>query len=101
MFERVDGINDAGTAVLMVEQNAKEALRHAIADTCSWMARIDSRMLATRSSKTKRSDSSSSAGESALSHVVLSHMGEKVEWSERTVNAIGSGLYRGLWFPSL
>jgi ABC-type branched-subunit amino acid transport system ATPase component len=27
MFDRIDGINDAGTAVLMVEQNAKEALR--------------------------------------------------------------------------
>jgi len=27
MFERIDEINDAGTAVLMVEQNAKEALR--------------------------------------------------------------------------
>ena len=28
MFERIDEINDAGTAVLMVEQNATEALRH-------------------------------------------------------------------------
>jgi len=27
MFDRIDGINDDGTAVLMVEQNAKEALR--------------------------------------------------------------------------
>ncbi|MFC7133169.1 MULTISPECIES: ABC transporter ATP-binding protein [Salinibaculum] len=27
MFDRIDDINDAGTAVLMVEQNAKEALR--------------------------------------------------------------------------
>ncbi|MFC6941876.1 ABC transporter ATP-binding protein [Salinirubellus sp. GCM10025818] len=27
MFEKVDEINDAGTAILMVEQNAKEALR--------------------------------------------------------------------------
>nr|WP_276305766.1 ABC transporter ATP-binding protein [Halomarina sp. PSR21] len=27
MFDRIDAINDAGTAVLMVEQNAKEALR--------------------------------------------------------------------------
>jgi branched-chain amino acid transport system ATP-binding protein len=27
MFDKVDEINDAGTAVLMVEQNAKEALR--------------------------------------------------------------------------
>ena len=27
MFERIDAINDAGTAVLMVEQNATEALR--------------------------------------------------------------------------
>ena len=27
MFDRVDRINDAGTAILMVEQNAKEALR--------------------------------------------------------------------------
>jgi branched-chain amino acid transport system ATP-binding protein len=27
MFDRIDGINDGGTAVLMVEQNAKEALR--------------------------------------------------------------------------
>ena len=27
MFDRIDRINDAGTAVLMVEQNAKEALR--------------------------------------------------------------------------
>ncbi|MFB6196291.1 MAG: ATP-binding cassette domain-containing protein, partial [Haloplanus sp.] len=27
MFDRVDAINDAGTAVLMVEQNATEALR--------------------------------------------------------------------------
>jgi ABC-type branched-subunit amino acid transport system ATPase component len=27
MFDRIDGINDSGTAVLMVEQNAKEALR--------------------------------------------------------------------------
>jgi ABC-type branched-subunit amino acid transport system ATPase component len=27
MFDRIDGINDAGTAVLIVEQNAKEALR--------------------------------------------------------------------------
>jgi len=27
MFDRVDDVNDAGTAVLMVEQNAKEALR--------------------------------------------------------------------------
>lgn len=27
MFDRIDIINDAGTAVLMVEQNAKEALR--------------------------------------------------------------------------
>jgi branched-chain amino acid transport system ATP-binding protein len=27
MFDRVDAVNDAGTAVLMVEQNAKEALR--------------------------------------------------------------------------
>ncbi|MFB6354856.1 MAG: ABC transporter ATP-binding protein [Halobacteriales archaeon] len=26
MFDRIDGINEAGTAVLMVEQNAKEAL---------------------------------------------------------------------------
>ena len=26
MFDRIDRINDAGTAVLMVEQNAKEAL---------------------------------------------------------------------------
>ena len=28
MFDRIDRINDAGTAILMVEQNAKEALRH-------------------------------------------------------------------------
>ncbi|WP_135854920.1 ABC transporter ATP-binding protein [Halorussus salinus] len=27
MFDRVDAVNDSGTAVLMVEQNAKEALR--------------------------------------------------------------------------
>jgi branched-chain amino acid transport system ATP-binding protein len=27
MFDRIDGINDDGTSVLMVEQNAKEALR--------------------------------------------------------------------------
>lgn len=27
MFDRIDGINDDGTAVMMVEQNAKEALR--------------------------------------------------------------------------
>jgi branched-chain amino acid transport system ATP-binding protein len=27
MFEKVDEINDSGTAILMVEQNAKEALR--------------------------------------------------------------------------
>ncbi len=27
MFDRIDAINDSGTAVLMVEQNAKEALR--------------------------------------------------------------------------
>ena len=27
MFDRIDEINDDGTAVLMVEQNAKEALR--------------------------------------------------------------------------
>ena len=27
MFDRIDGINRAGTAVLMVEQNATEALR--------------------------------------------------------------------------
>jgi len=27
MFDRIDDINDAGTAVLMVEQNAKDALR--------------------------------------------------------------------------
>ena len=27
MFDRVDAINEAGTAILMVEQNAKEALR--------------------------------------------------------------------------
>jgi branched-chain amino acid transport system ATP-binding protein len=27
MFDRIEAINDAGTAVLMVEQNAKEALR--------------------------------------------------------------------------
>ena len=27
MFDRIDRINDGGTAVLMVEQNAKEALR--------------------------------------------------------------------------
>ena len=27
MFDRIDTINDDGTAVLMVEQNAKEALR--------------------------------------------------------------------------
>ena len=27
MFDRIDEINDAGTAILMVEQNAKEALR--------------------------------------------------------------------------
>jgi ABC-type branched-subunit amino acid transport system ATPase component len=27
LFDRIDAINDAGTAVLMVEQNAKEALR--------------------------------------------------------------------------
>ena len=27
MFDRIDGINRSGTAVLMVEQNAKEALR--------------------------------------------------------------------------
>ena len=27
MFDRIDRINDAGTAILMVEQNAKEALR--------------------------------------------------------------------------
>ncbi|MFT4922143.1 MAG: branched-chain amino acid transport system ATP-binding protein, partial [Haloarculaceae archaeon] len=27
MFDRIDGINESGTAVLMVEQNAKEALR--------------------------------------------------------------------------
>ncbi|WP_435318277.1 ABC transporter ATP-binding protein [Haloarchaeobius sp. TZWSO28] len=27
MFDRIDDINDAGTAILMVEQNAKEALR--------------------------------------------------------------------------
>jgi branched-chain amino acid transport system ATP-binding protein len=26
-FDRIDGINEAGTAILMVEQNAKEALR--------------------------------------------------------------------------
>jgi branched-chain amino acid transport system ATP-binding protein len=28
MFERIDRINDGGTAILMVEQNAKQALRH-------------------------------------------------------------------------
>ncbi|AEN07025.1 ABC transporter ATP-binding protein [Halolamina sp.] len=28
MFDRIDDINDDGTAILMVEQNAKEALRH-------------------------------------------------------------------------
>ncbi|MGM0717774.1 MAG: ABC transporter ATP-binding protein, partial [Halobacteriota archaeon] len=28
MFDRIDRINDSGTAVMMVEQNAKEALRH-------------------------------------------------------------------------
>jgi branched-chain amino acid transport system ATP-binding protein len=27
MFDRIDQINESGTAVLMVEQNAKEALR--------------------------------------------------------------------------
>jgi branched-chain amino acid transport system ATP-binding protein len=27
MFDRIDRINDSGTAILMVEQNAKEALR--------------------------------------------------------------------------
>ncbi|TKX52620.1 ATP-binding cassette domain-containing protein, partial [Halorubrum sp. SP3] len=27
MFDRIDEINDAGTAILMVEQNAKKALR--------------------------------------------------------------------------
>ncbi|WP_435349555.1 ABC transporter ATP-binding protein [Haloarchaeobius sp. HRN-SO-5] len=27
MFDRIDAINDAGTSILMVEQNAKEALR--------------------------------------------------------------------------
>jgi branched-chain amino acid transport system ATP-binding protein len=27
MFDRIDEINDAGTAILMIEQNAKEALR--------------------------------------------------------------------------
>ena len=27
MFDRIDRINEAGTAILMVEQNAKEALR--------------------------------------------------------------------------
>ena len=27
MFDRVDAVNDAGTSILMVEQNAKEALR--------------------------------------------------------------------------
>jgi ABC-type branched-subunit amino acid transport system ATPase component len=27
LFDRIDAINDAGTAILMVEQNAKEALR--------------------------------------------------------------------------
>ncbi len=27
MFDRIDRINDDGTAILMVEQNAKEALR--------------------------------------------------------------------------
>jgi len=27
MFEKIDEINDNGTAILMVEQNAKEALR--------------------------------------------------------------------------
>jgi branched-chain amino acid transport system ATP-binding protein len=27
MFDRIDDVNDAGTSVLMVEQNAKEALR--------------------------------------------------------------------------
>ncbi|WP_262177754.1 ABC transporter ATP-binding protein [Haloarcula laminariae] len=27
MFDRIDGINDDGTAIMMVEQNAKEALR--------------------------------------------------------------------------
>ena len=27
MFDKIDEINEAGTAVLMVEQNAKEALR--------------------------------------------------------------------------
>ncbi|MFB6269269.1 MAG: ABC transporter ATP-binding protein [Halobacterium sp.] len=27
MFDRIDAVNDAGTSVLMVEQNAKEALR--------------------------------------------------------------------------
>ncbi len=27
MFDRIDEINDAGTTILMVEQNAKEALR--------------------------------------------------------------------------
>jgi branched-chain amino acid transport system ATP-binding protein len=27
MFDRIDRINESGTAVLMVEQNAKEALR--------------------------------------------------------------------------
>jgi branched-chain amino acid transport system ATP-binding protein len=27
MFDRIDAINDSGTAILMVEQNAKEALR--------------------------------------------------------------------------
>jgi branched-chain amino acid transport system ATP-binding protein len=27
MFDRIDDVNDAGTSILMVEQNAKEALR--------------------------------------------------------------------------
>jgi len=27
MFDRIDHVNDAGTSILMVEQNAKEALR--------------------------------------------------------------------------
>jgi ABC-type branched-subunit amino acid transport system ATPase component len=27
VFDKIEGVNDAGTAVLMIEQNAREALR--------------------------------------------------------------------------
>jgi ABC-type branched-chain amino acid transport systems, ATPase component len=69
MFDRIDAINADGTAVLMVEQNAKEALRRC--DRGYVLVDGQNRYMDTgaRCWRTSRSDRSSSAAERRIGRV--------------------------------